>query len=139
MSSILNPYLNFNGNAKEAMEFYHGVFGGDLHVSTFAEGGMPHAEDEGHKIMHAQIVAPNGITIMASDTPSSWPYNPGTNIHCSLSGSDENELTGYWNKLGSGAKILQPLEQAPWGDQFGMLVDKYGIQWLVNINTAQKA
>ena len=133
MNSKLNPYLNFNGNAKEAMEFYKNVFGGQLTMSTFKEGGMPVDPSEADKIMHAMLIADNGITLMASDTPKEWPYNPGTNISVSLSGDSEEELKGYWDKLSTDAKIDQPLEKAPWGDMFGMLTDKFGIRWMVNI------
>ena len=133
MNSILNPYLNFNGNAKEAMEFYQSVFGGELRINTFQEGGMPHEPGDANKIMHAMLNVENGITLMASDTPSDWTFNPGTNIQCSLSGNNEAELGGYWDKLSNGANVVMPLEQAPWGDKFGMLTDKFGIQWLVNI------
>jgi PhnB protein len=134
MASILNPYINFNGNAKDAMEFYKGVFGGNLTMNTFKESGMSHGAEDDDKIMHAMLVVDNGMNLMASDTPKGWAYNPGTNISVSLSGEDEGELKGYWDKLSDGAKIDQPLVAAPWGDQFGMLTDKFGIRWMVNIS-----
>lgn len=133
MTSTLNPYLNFDGNAKEAMEFYKMVFGGKLTMSTFKNGGMPHDSSEENKIMHAVLIAENGITLMASDTPKEWGYKPGTNISISLSGDDEVELKKYWDKLSADAEIGQPLTAAPWGDTFGMLTDKFGIRWMVNI------
>jgi len=133
MTSKLNPYINFNGNAKEAMEFYENVFGGKLTMSTFKEGGMSHDPSETDKIMHAMLIADNGITLMASDTPKGWDYKSGNNISVSLSGENEAELKGYWDKLSAGAKIDQPLEKAPWGDMFGMLTDKFAIHWMVNI------
>ena len=76
MSTRLNPYLNFNGNAREAIQFYHSVFGGELTMSTFAEGGMPHAPADKDKIMHAQLVSPSGYWIMASDTPPGFQFTP---------------------------------------------------------------
>jgi len=134
MSSKLNPYINFSDNAKEAMEFYTTVFGGKLTMSTFKEGGMPHDPSQDDKlIMHAMLIADNGMTLMAADTPKGWPYNPGNNVSLSLSGDDEAELQGYWDKLSAGAKIGQPLTKAPWGDTFGMLTDKFGMRWMVNI------
>lgn len=136
MTTKLNPYINFNGNAKEAMEFYKDAFGGKLTMSTFKESGNPDLA-QADQIMHAMLVADNGMTLMASDTPSHFEYKPGKNISVSLSGDDESELKGYWEKLSQGGNIMQPLATAPWGDQFGMLTDKFGIQWLVNI-TAQK-
>ncbi len=134
MASKLNPYINFNGNAKIAMEFYKAAFGGELKMSTFKEAGMNPDEAQGDQIMHASLVAENGMVLMASDTPSHFEYKPGKNISISLSGNDESELKGYWEKLSEGGNIMQPLAPAPWGDQFGMLTDKFGIQWLVNIS-----
>ena len=133
MQTKLNPYLNFKDQAKEAMEFYKHVFGGNLNMSTFKEGGMSQDPKEGNKIMHAMLIADNGMTLMASDLPSHIDYVPGANISISLSGDNETELKGYWDKLSDDAKIGQPLVKAPWGDEFGMLVDKFGIRWLVNI------
>jgi PhnB protein len=133
MNSKLNPYINFDGNAKEAAEFYKSVFGGELTMSTYGQGGMPADAGEAEKIMHAQLLAENGITLMMSDTPKGWDYTLGTNISVSLSGDNEAELKGYWDKLSEGGKIDQPLVPAPWGDQFGMLTDKFGIRWMVNI------
>ena len=138
MNSLLNPYINFNGNTKEAVEFYKNAFGGKLTMNTYGEGGMSKDPAEADKIMHAMLVADNGITLMASDTPQGWEYNPGTNVSISLSGENEPELQGYWDKLTEGGKIDQPLVLAPWGDKFGMFTDKFGIRWMVNI-TAKKS
>ncbi len=137
MQSKLNPYISFNGNAKEASEFYRSVFGGTLTLSTFKEGGMGDDPAIADKIMHAMLIAENGITIMASDTPPHIPYTPGTNISISLSGDNEVELKGYWDALSVGGTVSQPLTKAPWGDTFGMLTDKFGIIWLVNIAAAK--
>ena len=137
MSSVLNPYLNFRGQAKEAIEFYRSVFGGEVTSSTFAEGGMPGDPAEADQIMHAQLETPAGFTLMASDVPGSMPFSTGSNISVSLSGDAVAELTGYWEKLSDGATIDQPLTQAPWGDTFGMLVDRFGVSWLVNISGSQ--
>jgi PhnB protein len=135
MSITLNPYISFKGEAKEAMDFYQSVFGGELTRSSFAEFGMAHDASEGDLIMHSQLTTEIGITLMASDTPSDMDYKPGTNVSISLSGTDTDEtvLRGYWDKLAEGGTVAQPLVQAPWGDSFGMLVDKFGINWLVNI------
>ncbi|MBP6944622.1 VOC family protein [Patescibacteria group bacterium] len=137
MQTKLNPYMGFNGNTKEAMEFYQMIFGGKLTMSTFKDGGMPSEGAEGDKIMHAMIVTDAGLTLMASDTPPGMPYNPGNNISISLSGYNEQELRGYWDKLSPSATIVMPLEKAPWGDIFGMLTDKFGIQWMVNVVVGQ--
>lgn len=133
MPTILNPYLSFKDNARDAMNFYQSVLGGDLTVSTFDDFHAAQDESEGPLVMHSMLTTPTGITLMASDTPERMEYRPGTNFSISLSGDDEEELRGYWDKLTDGATITMPLEKAMWGDTFGMLVDKFGISWLVNV------
>jgi PhnB protein len=135
--SLLNPYLSFNGNARQAMEFYKGVFGGNLVVSTYGESHMTEDPAAINNIMHAELRADNGIVFMASDTPDSSSYKIGNTMSMSLSGTDEAELRGYWDKLAEGASINLPLEKAPWGDTFGMLTDKFGVDWMVNVTTPQ--
>ena len=136
--SVLNGSLNFRGQAKEALEFYHAVFGGELTVSSFAELGMDDVpEAERGLVMHGQLETPAGFTLMASDVPSHMDYAAGTNqFSISLSGpsDDDAELRGYWQKLGEGATIVEPLATAPWGASFGMLTDKFGVNWMVNIS-----
>lgn len=129
----LNPYLNFRGTARAAMDFYQSVFGGQLTRSTFAEGGVPHDPAESEQIMHSQLETDGGLTLMAADVPSSMDLTPGSNYSVSLSGDDEAELRGYWDKLSDGATMTLPLNRAPWGDSFGMLVDRFGVSWMVNI------
>ena len=134
MSILLNPYLNFKDSTRQAMQFYQSVFGGKLTLSTFKEFHASQDPSEDDKIMHAMLVAENGITFMAADTPNHMEYRPGTNFNMSLSGDNQAELTAYFEKLSVGGKITEPLEKAPWGDTFGMLTDKFGINWLVNID-----
>lgn len=134
MPSRLNPYISFGDNARSAMEFYKSVFGGELTTSTFAEGGMEHDPGDAEKVMHSQLEAENGMTLMGSDTPSGQPWSPPSGISISLSGDDEAELSGYYRKLSEGGTVLEPLVKAPWGDQFGMLTDRFGILWMVNIS-----
>lgn len=133
MASRLNPYVNFKNRAAEAMNFYKSVFGGELQLMTFGQSG---SQDPAEKdlIMHGQLETPAGFTLMGSDTPPRMEYRQVAGISISLSGEDEKELRGYWDKLAQGATITQPLEKAPWGDSFGMLTDKYGTPWLVNIS-----
>jgi PhnB protein len=138
MQSKLNPYISFNGNAREAMEFYRSVFGGELTVSTFEEYHVSEEPGEKDKIMHAQLVSENGIIFMAADSPGYEQYVPGANISMSLSGDHHDELASYFEKLAEGGTIAVPLEQAPWVDTFGMLTDRFGINWMVNISPAQK-
>lgn len=138
MATRLNPYLGFRDTAREAMEFYHSVFGGELTTSTFAEFQASEDPAERDKIMHSMLTTDSGLVLMAADTPNSMDYTPGNNHSISLSGEDEAELRGYWDKLSAGGNVTMPLERAPWGDTFGMCVDKFGISWLVNIAAAQQ-
>jgi PhnB protein len=133
MQTKLNPYLSFKSNARQAMEFYKTVFGGTLQLNTFGDSGMSSDPSEDTLIMHAMLTASNGNVLMASDTPSHMEYKPGTNFSISLSGDDTTELTTYFNKLADGGTITQPLVEAPWGDIFGMVTDKFDIQWMVSI------
>jgi PhnB protein len=134
MPSRLNPYINFTDKTREAMQFYKSIFGGNLEMNTFKEYNASHDPSDDDKIMHSMLEADNGITFMAADTPSDMEFKAGTNYSMSLSGDDEAELAGYYEKLAAGGAVVMPLEQAPWGDKFGMVTDKYGIQWLVNIS-----
>jgi len=133
--SKLNPYLNFTGNAREAMEFYQSVLGGKLTLTTFGEG-MSSEGMSNDAIMHGTLE--NGyLSFMGSDTMQGGKYVAGTNFSMSLSGDNEEELTGFYKKLIEGGTVTMPLEKAPWGDTFGMLTDKFGIDWMVNIAGAK--
>ena len=137
MTSRLNPYLSFSGDARTAMEFYKSVFGGTLETNTFGEGNMAQDPSDKDKIMHSMLTAPNGFVLMGSDTPAHMEFKPGNTMTVSLSGDDEAALQGYWNKLREGAtSVGMELAKAPWGDSFGMLTDKFGTPWMVNITGA---
>jgi len=135
MPARLNPYLTFPGNAREAMEFYRGVLGGTLTISTFAEGGMAADPADADKIMHAQLETDSGFSLMGSDAASGSPSQPMSGVQVSLSGdaAADAELSGYYDRLAEGGTVVEPLEQAPWGDKFGMVTDPYGVLWMVNI------
>jgi PhnB protein len=135
MSILLNPYLTFKNNARQAMEFYQSVFGGELKMNTFKEFNASMSPAEDNLIMHAELKAGDGLTLMASDTPERMEYKPGTNISMSINGEDEKELKGYFGRLSSGGMVSMPLEKQVWGDVFGMVTDKFGISWMVNINS----
>ena len=133
MTVQLNPYLAFQGDAREAMEFYRSVFGGELTMTSFGEGEMTDDPDQKDKIMHAQLDAGPNLMLMGSDTPPGMPFDPGSRISISLSGDDEGTLRGYWDALSGSGTVTMPLERAPWGDSFGMCADRFGITWMVNI------
>lgn len=131
--TILNPYLSFRGNAREAMAFYHSVFGGELESTTFAQFQLSQNPSDDNLVMHSRLTSPTGLVLMGADSPERFPYTPGDNISVSLSGDDEAELRGYWDALSTGANITAPFERAPWGDLFGMCIDRFGVNWLVNV------
>lgn len=134
MKTRLNPYLGFKDNARDAMEFYKTVFGGTLELHTFKEYNSTEDPNEDNKIMHSMLETENGMLLMASDMPNSMEYKIGSNISISLSGDNETELRGYFEKLSTKGTITMPLMKAPWGDSFGMCSDKFGINWMVNIS-----
>jgi PhnB protein len=131
--SVLNPYISFRDNARQALEFYKDVFGGDLRVSTFGEYGDPN-QPGADGVMHGQLETDSGFTLMASDTPPGMDFSSGTgNITISLSGDDEQQLRGYWDKLSEGGTVTMPFEKQMWGDLFGMCTDKFGVPWMVDV------
>lgn len=133
MASTLNPYVNvLDGKAREAGEFYQSVLGGELTVMTF--GDMGTEGPLGEQVMHSQLATPAGFTLMVADAPPEMvQVTMGDNISVSLSGDDAEELRGWFNGLAQGGTVSTPLEKQMWGDEFGALTDKFGINWLVNI------
>lgn len=133
MSTKLNPYISFQDNARQAMEFYQSVLGGDLTLSTFADNHASEDPAEQDKIMHGMLITETGLTLMGADTPKGMSYTPGDNFSVSLSGDEEGELRRYWEGLSADGNVAMPLERASWGDVFGKCTDKFGVNWLVNI------
>ena len=131
MASNLNAYVTFPNMAKAAMEFYRSVLGGELAINTFGEFGADAENPDG--IMHAALETPDGFRLMASDTAPGHPVTVGDNISLSLSGDDSDKLRGWFNGLAEGGTVDMPLEKQMWGDEFGMLTDRFGIHWMVNI------
>jgi PhnB protein len=132
MANRLNPYLNFPGTARQAMEHYESVFGGTLTVMTFADAGAEGVPDP-QQVMHASLEAPDDFYLMASDLPPGMDHQPGNNMAVSLSGDDGERLRGYWSSLSEGGTVIMPLERQMWGDDFGSCTDRFGIHWMVNI------
>lgn len=138
MPTILNPYISFRDNAREALNFYQQVFGGELTLSTFGDFQASEDPAEAEKIMHGMLTTTQGLVLMGADTPNSMEYHPGSAISISLSGDDEVELRGYYEQLsGDGGAVTVPMEKSPWGDIFGVCTDRYGVAWLVNVNASQ--
>jgi PhnB protein len=135
MATVLNPYLNFRAQAREAMTFYQSVLGGELTATTFADqGGMGVPDDEKDLVMHSALAVSGSVQLMGADVPSHMDTGGDiANGSISLSGDDEATLRGWFDGLSAGGTIGVPLEKAPWGDSFGMFTDKYGVEWMVNI------
>ncbi|MFG3255751.1 VOC family protein [Streptomyces sp. NPDC048172] len=139
MGSQVNPCITFNGNARQAMEFYERVFGGKLELSTVADSD---------KVMHSRLDTPAGYTLMAwdfpDDRPGHPPYRPGNNVALFLDADgdgDEDEGNGlrdHFGKLSEGGTVTLPLEQQVWGDVAGSLIDRFGITWMFNISTTSR-
>lgn len=129
----LNPYLSFRTEARTAMEFYQSVLGGDLVINTFGEfPDMVQDPSQKDLVMHAQLDAPGGLVLMASDSPDGMPYEKPQGFSVSLSGNSQDTTRAAWEKLSDGATITMPLDVPPWGGLFGMLVDRFGIPWMLH-------
>ncbi len=133
MATRLTPYIMFGDSAREALEFYHSVFGGELVLGTFGEAGMPVGPGRENHVMHGMLESTGGLVLMGADTPSETGHPTGGAISLSLSGEDLGELQGYWVALCDGGTVTMPFAPAPWGDTFGMLVDRFGVEWMVNV------
>ncbi|MDA2809138.1 VOC family protein [Nocardiopsis sp. RSe5-2] len=132
MTARLNPYISFAGNARQAMEFYRDVFGGELSISTygeFAPPGTPGADN----IMHSMLETPQGFVLMGSDAPPGNEHRPGNDVSVSISGDDDEALRGFWERLSEGGDVQVPFEKQMWGDVFGMCTDRFGVTWMVDV------
>jgi PhnB protein len=132
MTLRLNPYLSFRDEAREAMTFYQSVLGGELAINTFGEYHASEDPTEQDKVMHSMLETPDGLVLMGADTPNAMEYQGQAGVSVSVSGDDEAKLRGYWERLTEGGTVVMPFEQAPWGDTFGMFVDRFGTSWMFN-------
>jgi PhnB protein len=140
MAFKLNPYLNFDGNAEEAFNFYKSVFGGEFAGGIMKMSSAPGTEnlpdDEKERVMHVSLPLDNNQTLMASDIVPSMGHKltQGNNVYLSLHPDNKEEADQLFNTLAEGGKVEMPMEDQFWGDYFGSLVDKFGIGWMVNYN-----
>jgi PhnB protein len=125
-------HLNFRGEARAALEFYRSVFGGELAIITNGDMGIP--GDEADQVKWGQVVAPNGFHVMAYDVPAAQPWSRGEDpFFLSLRGDTAEEISALWDKLAEGATVRAPLEPAQWAPLYGMLTDRFGITWVVDV------
>lgn len=130
-----SPYINFHGQAREAMMFYQHAFGGELDLLAFNPAGAPQTAGPGDSIMHAHLKA-DDVSIMGSDGMPEYPPTVGDNMAITLMGDDRERLTKIFTELSADGNVKQPLKTESWGDTFGYFTDKFGINWMVDITQA---
>jgi PhnB protein len=137
MSLSLNAYVSFRDTAREAMDFYQSVLGGELTRMTFGEMGMTDSAD---LVMHSQLNTPDGFVLMGADTPPGMggEFTPGNTMNLCLNGDDFDKLSGWFAALSEGGTLVTPLEKQMWGDHYGHVIDRFGVGWMVNIVAAQE-
>lgn len=140
MSITTTTHLNFRGDARAALEFYQSVFGGDLAAITYADAHAVTAADEAQQIMWGQVASADGFRVMAYDVPAHTPYDPGTiPVFVSVRGSDAAQITRYWEKLADDSAIIVALGQAAWAPLYGMLKDRFGVTWVLDVEATWPA
>lgn len=140
MTISTTTHLNFRGDARAALGFYQSVFGGKQTLMSYKDANAVQNPAEAEQIMWGQVLSDAGFHIMAYDVPSRMDWNAGEiPVFVSVSGSDAAEITGYWEKLSAGAKVVQPLAPAGWSPLYGMLKDKFGVTWVLDVAVAYPA
>ncbi|MGW5264678.1 VOC family protein [Microbispora sp. NPDC004025] len=134
MSITTTTHLNFRGDARAALDFYHSVFGGHVVAVTYKDAGDARNPDEADWVMWGQVIADNGFHVMAYDVPSHTPWNPGENaVFVSVRGDDTDEITAFWDRLTVGSTVVRPLEPAQWAPLYGMVKDRFGVVWVLDV------
>ncbi len=135
MSISTTPHLNFRGNARSALELYKSVFGGDLVIVTYKDFGMAQDPAEAEQVVWGQVTAASGFRVMAFDVLAARPWDPGTNaFFVAVRGDSAEEIEGLWKKLAEGATVLQPLAKSQWAPLYGMLTDRFGVTWVLDVH-----
>ncbi|MFJ6659540.1 VOC family protein [Streptomyces sp. NPDC091377] len=134
MSVTTTTHLNFRGAAREALDFYRSVFGGNTVAVTYQDAGAVRDESEADWVMWGEVTGDNGFHVMAYDVPSHLPWGQGENpFFVSVRGDDTEEIGALWAALAEGATVVRPLEPAPWAPLYGMLTDRFGITWVLDV------
>lgn len=134
MSVTTTTHLNFRGAAREALGFYQSVFGGRMVAVTYKDAGAVQNESEADWVMWGEVVGDNGFHVMAYDVPSQLPWHQGENpFFVSVRGDDAEEISALWGKLAAGSTIVRPLEPAQWAPLYGMLTDRFGVTWVLDV------
>lgn len=127
----LNPYLNFDGKAAEAMRAYREVFGGELTIQTFGDAGQAADPKDADRVMHA-VLQVGDLTLMASDTEPGRTATPGNNTWLNINCDSEADINRFFAALAAGGTTTMELQDTFWGARFGMVTDRFGINWMFN-------
>ena len=140
MSVEIVPHLNFHGEARRALEFYQVVFGGDLVIVTYKDLSQVQEPGDADQVIWGQVAAQNGFKVMAFDATAKVPFERGQNsFYVAARFSTADEAKSCWEKLKSDASIRHELGPAPWSPMYGMLQDKFGIVWVIDVPTEAHA
>jgi len=137
MTVTTTTHLNFRGDAREALAFYQSVFGGDLAIVTYADAHSVTSAAEADHVMWGQVRSASGFGVMAYDVPSHTAWERGVNpFFVSVRGSDADELAAVWANLAEGSTVIVPLAAAQWAPLYGMLTDRFGVTWVLDVEVA---
>ena len=137
MTVVTTPHLNFRGTAKDALDFYHSVFGGQLIAVTNEQAYSVETPDEAQQIKFGQVIGENGFQIMGYDVPASVSYDQGEkSLFVSVRGDSADEITALWAKLAVGSTILSDLAPSQFSPAYGMLKDAFGVTWVLDVAVA---
>ena len=140
MSIATTTHLNFRGDAREALGFYQAVFGGRLVALTYADAHAVTEPAEAEQVMWGQVDSDAGFRVMAYDVPSHTAYEPGViPVFVSVRCTDADELRGYWDTLSEAATVVVPLAEAQWSPLYGMVTDRFGVTWVLDLEVAWTA
>jgi PhnB protein len=131
------PYLNFDGNTRDAMTFYQKCTGGELKIQTFGDVKAPGPPGSENRVMHAHLQKGSAV-LMASDTMPGMPFTQGNNIWVNIDCDGVPEIEALFKAFSEGGKVIMPLADQFWGARFGMLTDKFGINWMFNCELPKK-
>jgi PhnB protein len=138
MSVTTTTHVNFRGQAREALEFYRSVFGGEVTLATYADIHSVEDAAQADHVAFGRVDAPSGFTIMAYDVQPSKGFDPGENpFYVTLQGTEGAEVQSLWNGLAVDARsVLIPLGPAPFAPLYGMLTDRFGVTWIVGADAS---
>ena len=137
MSIQTTAHINFRGDARAALEFYRSVFDGEMTIATYADIHAVEAPSQVDQVAWGQVTAPSGFRVMAYDVQPSRVFNPGENsFYIALHDTDAAEISARWDALAAGATIATPLAPAQFAPLYGMLTDRFGVTWIVDVGPA---